>query len=65
MLLENGADVNGQGRNFETPLEVAARRGDKVIMLLLLNKGATIDSETAELLRVLQIRKSRNRYVTI
>jgi cytohesin len=43
-LIEEGADVNAEGRRGETPLHAAAAKGHKEIAELLIAKGAEVDA---------------------
>jgi hypothetical protein len=46
LLLENGADVDVKSTDGLTPLHLAARRGLRVMVRLLIHKGADIESDT-------------------
>ena len=43
MLLETGADVNGQDQNGLSALSEAVKRGDEKLIQMLLDKGAKFD----------------------
>ena len=48
MLLANGGDPNLKDENGNNPLHMAAERGHKATMKLLLDAGANPDEEDAE-----------------
>ncbi|KAJ7879750.1 hypothetical protein B0H14DRAFT_2566600 [Mycena olivaceomarginata] len=43
LLIENGADVNGQGGHFGTALQAASAEGAEAIVRLLIEKGADVN----------------------
>jgi ankyrin repeat protein len=45
LLLERGAEVNTQGRQFGNTPQAAALEGHNVIVKLLLEKGAKINAQ--------------------
>jgi ankyrin repeat protein len=45
LLLENGADVNPQGEDLDTPLRSACYGGYIEIVQLLLEKGADVNAQ--------------------
>lgn len=48
LLLDAGANVNGQGEGGFTALHTAAENGDEELVLLLLERGADANLETAQ-----------------
>ncbi|OCK87073.1 ankyrin, partial [Cenococcum geophilum 1.58] len=44
LLLDKGADVNAQSKDYSNALQAALERGQKQVVRLLVNKGADINA---------------------
>jgi ankyrin repeat protein len=47
-LLNKGADVNAQGREYSNALYTALAKGHEAVVKLLLNKGADVNAQSGE-----------------
>ena len=45
LLLDEGADVNAQGRRYGNALQAASEGGHKAVVKLLLDKGADVNAQ--------------------
>ncbi|SLM37284.1 ankyrin repeat domain containing protein [Lasallia pustulata] len=59
MLLDKGADVNAQGKEYGNALQAASERGHDQVVRMLLDKGANVNAQGGEYGNALQAASSR------